>query len=46
MELWYENEYIHDNAVSLYYLALPNFTLVREAKVFKNNVKDIYSASQ
>ena len=34
-----------DNAVSLYYLEIPNFTLVIQAKVFKNNVRNIYSAS-
>ena len=35
----------HDIAVSLYYLEIPHFTLVGEPKVFKNNVKNIYSAS-
>ena len=34
-----------DNAVSLYYLEIPHFTLVEELKVFKNNVRNIYSAS-
>ena len=34
-----------DNAVSLYYLEIPNFSLLEEQKVFKNNVRDIYSAS-
>ena len=34
-----------DNAVSLYYLKIPKFTLVGERKVFKNNVRNIYSAS-
>ena len=34
-----------DSAVSLYYLEITHFTLVGEAKVFKNNVRDIYSAS-
>ena len=34
-----------DNAVSLYYLEIPNFSLLEEQKVFKNNVKNIYSAS-
>ena len=34
-----------DNAVSLYFLEIPHFTLVEEQKVFKNNVRDIYSAS-
>ena len=35
----------NNNAVSLYYLEIPNFSLVEEQKVFKNNVKNIYSAS-
>ena len=35
----------HDSAVSLYFLEIPHFTLVEEQKVFKNNVRDIYSAS-
>ena len=34
-----------DNAVSLYYIEIPHFTLVEEQKVFKNNVRNIYSAS-
>ena len=34
-----------NNAVSLYYLELPHFSLLEEEKVFKNNVRDIYSAS-
>ena len=34
-----------DSAVSLYFLEIPNFPLVGKAKVFKNNVRDIYSAS-
>ena len=34
-----------DSAVSLYFLEIPHFTLVEEPKVFKNNVRDIYSAS-
>ena len=45
MELRYEPECHHDNAVSLYFLEIPNFPLVGEAKVFKNNVRDIFSAS-
>ena len=44
MELWYDKEGHHDNAVSLYYLEIPNFSLLEEEKVFKNNVRDIYSA--
>ena len=34
-----------DSALSLYFLEIPHFTLVEEQKVFKNNVRDIYSAS-
>ena len=34
-----------DSAVSLYFLEIPHFTLVEEQKVFKNYVRDIYSAS-
>ena len=45
MELRYDMEYLFDNAVWLYYLEIPHFTLVEEPKVFKNNVRDIYSAS-
>ena len=45
MELQYDVECLNDNAVSLYYLEIPHFTLVGEPKVFKNNVKNIYSAS-
>ena len=33
-----------DSAVSLYFLEIPHFTLVEEQKVFKNNVRNIYSA--
>ena len=45
MELLHDGVCLRDSAVSLYYLKIPNFTLVGEAKVFKNNVRDIYSAS-
>ena len=45
MELRYDGEGHRDNAVSLYYLEIPNFSLLEEQKVFKNNVRDIYSAS-
>ena len=45
MELLYDEECFNDNAVSLYYLEIPHFTLVGEPKVFKNNVRNIYSAS-
>ena len=34
-----------DSAVSYYYLEITHFFLVEEQKVFKNNVRDIYSAS-
>ena len=34
-----------DSAVSLYFLEITHFILVEEQKVFKNNVRDIYSAS-
>ena len=40
------NEEVHrDSAVSLYCLEITHFTLLEEQKVFKNNVRDIYSAS-
>ena len=45
MELRYDKKCLHDNAVSLYYLEIPNFSLLEDQKVFKNNVRDIYSAS-
>ena len=45
MELRYDEVCLSDNATSLYYLEIPHFTLVGEQKVFKNNVKNIYSAS-
>ena len=45
MELRHDWECLRDNAVSLYYVEIPHFTLFGEAKVFKNNVRDIYSAS-
>ena len=44
MELQYDDGCQCDSAVSLYYLEIPNFTLVGEPNVFKNNVGDIYSA--
>ena len=34
-----------DSAVSLYFLEITHFILVEEQNVFKNNVRDIYSAS-
>ena len=45
MQLLYDKDIRNDNAVSLYYLEIPHFTLVEEQKVFKNNLRDIYSAS-
>ena len=40
------NEECHrDSAVSLYFLEITHFILVEEQNVFKNNVRDIYSAS-
>ena len=45
MELRYDEECLRDNAVSLYYLEIPHFTLVEEPNVFKNNVWSSYSAS-
>ena len=44
MELRYDEKGHHDNAVSLYYLEIPDFSLLEDQKVFKNNVRDIYSA--
>ena len=41
MELLKDGVCLRDSAVSLYYLEIPIFTLVGEAKVFKNNVRDI-----
>ena len=45
MELPYDAVYPYGNAVSLYYLEIPNFTLVEEPNVFENNFRNIYSAS-
>ena len=45
MELPDDRVCLRNSAVSLYYLEIPIFTLVGEAKVFKNNVRNIYSAS-
>ena len=45
MELLHDGVCLRDSAVSLYFLEISIFTLVGEAKVFKNNVRDIYSAS-
>ena len=45
MDSLHNEEGHRDSAVSLYYLKIPHFTLVDEAKVLKNNVRNIYSAS-
>ena len=45
MDLPYDGECLRDNAVSLYFLEIPHFTLPEGPKVFKNNVWNIYSAS-
>ena len=45
MELQYDEECLRCSAVSLYFLKIPHFTLVEEQKVFKHNVRNIYSAS-
>ena len=45
MDSLHNGEGHRDNAVSLYYLEIPHLPLVEEQKVFKNNVKNIYSAS-
>ena len=45
MDSQHNGEGSRDSAVSLYFLEIPHFTLVEESKVFKNNVRDIYSAS-
>ena len=46
MELRYDEKGHRDNAVSLYFLKIPHFTLVEELKVFKKNVWKIYSVPQ
>ena len=45
MDSSHNEEGHRDNAVSLYFLEIPHFTLVEEQKVLKNNVRNIYSAS-
>ena len=45
MELTCDKQCPRDNAVSLYFLEIPHFTLPEGPKVFKNNVWNIYSAS-
>ncbi len=45
MELPYGGECLRDNAVSLYFLEIPNFFLAKGPKVFKKNVWTAYSAS-
>jgi len=45
MDFPHNEEGPRDSAVSLYFLEIPHFILVEEPKVFKNNVRNIYSAS-
>ena len=45
MEWPRDEECLRDNAVSLYFSEIPHFTRLEEPKVFKNNVRSIYSAS-
>ena len=45
MDITHNTEGLRDSAVSLYFLDLSHFTLAGEAKVLKNNVWNIYSAS-
>ena len=45
MELPRDKEWSHDNAVPLYFLEISHFTLVLEAKVLNNNVKNIHYVS-
>ena len=45
MDSQHNEEGHRDSAVSLYFLEITHFILVEEQNVFKNNVRDIYSAS-
>ena len=45
MDFPHNEEGLRYSAVSLYFLEITYFILVEEAKVFKNNVRDIYTAS-
>ena len=45
MDSQHNGEGHRDSAVSLYFLEITHFILVEEQNVFKNNVRDIYSAS-
>ena len=45
MESPHNGEGPRDSAVSLYFRETAHFILVEEQNVFKNNVRDIYSAS-
>ena len=45
MDFQHHKQWLRDNAVLLYFLDLSHFTLAGEAKVLKNNVWNIYSAS-
>jgi hypothetical protein len=43
MDSRYNEEGLRDSAVSLYFFEIPHFILVEEPKVFKSNVRNIYS---
>ena len=45
MDSQHNGEGHRNSAVSLYFLEITHFILVEEQNVFKNNVRDIYSAS-
>ncbi len=45
MDSLHNEEGPRNSAVSLYFLEITHFILVEEQNVFKNNVRDIYSAS-
>ena len=45
MDSQHNEEGYRDSAVSLYFRETAHFILVEEQNVFKNNVRDIYSAS-
>ena len=46
MELTCDKQCPRDNAVSLYFLEIPHFNHLEELKMFKNNVRNIYFASE
>jgi hypothetical protein len=45
MDFPHNKEVSRSSAVSSYFPKIPHFTLVRGPKVFKNNVRNVYSAS-